>query len=120
MKKIGAMVMDGTIGWRRGARVENEEESSPRAGVPGVMKGSLGATDAIGQGFLKDGVLGWMALNTHLLGGTLIRQEPGVDNALCCKKCLRITVGANTERITIACRVNGNQPYTFVVDQVFV
>lgn len=47
MKKIGVMVMDGTIGWRRGARVENEEESSPRAGVPGVMKVRLGATDAM-------------------------------------------------------------------------
>jgi hypothetical protein len=74
------------------------------------MKGRLGATDAMQAraGVLEGCVLGWMALNTHLLGGTLIRQEPGVDNALCCKKCLRITVGANTERITIACRVNEN------------
>jgi len=75
--------MDGAMRKKKEEkREENEEASrgSTRAGVLEAMKGSYQCK--LGQGFLKGGVLGWMALNSHLLGGALTtKQEPSVDNA---------------------------------------
>lgn len=66
----------------------------------GFLKGSYQCKFfcKLGQGFLKGGVLGWMAPNCHLLGGALTRQEPSVDNAYAAKIVLRITIRANSER----------------------
>ena len=68
---------------RREERMKKRQESSTRTGVLEVMKGSYQCK--LGQGFLKGGVLGWMALNSHLLGGVLTRQKLSVDNAYVAK-----------------------------------